>query len=119
MADGSTLIFVYNADSGLFNALVDAAHKIFSPQTYRCHLCALTHAALGERRAWREFVSALGRPVEFLHADELRELYGETGARLPALFRLAGEHLELLISATEIDSCRTLDDLKKLVTGKL
>ena len=36
-----TLVFVYNADSGVFNALADAAHKIFSPRTYACNLCAL------------------------------------------------------------------------------
>ena len=37
------LIFIYNADSGLFNTVTDIAHKIFSPETYSCNLCALTH----------------------------------------------------------------------------
>ncbi len=29
-----SIVFVYNADSGLFNALPDIAHKTFSPATY-------------------------------------------------------------------------------------
>jgi len=33
------IIFVYNTDDGLFNALMDTAHKIFSPATYECSLC--------------------------------------------------------------------------------
>jgi len=52
----SKLIFVYNADSGLLNAMKDWAHKIVSPETYPCSLCALTYDNLGMRRPWREFI---------------------------------------------------------------
>jgi len=45
----SKLIFVYNADSGLLNAMKDWAHKIVSPETYPCSLCALTYNNLGMR----------------------------------------------------------------------
>jgi len=31
------LLFVYNADSGLFNSVADAAHKILAPSTYSRH----------------------------------------------------------------------------------
>ena len=55
---GPGLVFVYNARSGLFNALSDAAHKIFSPGTYQCNLCALTHTALGMRGEWRKFLDS-------------------------------------------------------------
>ncbi len=36
------LIFVYNADSGLLNAINDGILKIVSPSTYQCSLCSLT-----------------------------------------------------------------------------
>ena len=115
--DGARLVFVYNADAGLFNALTDAAHKLLSPATYRCNLCALTHHHLGMRRGWKEFTSALGTPVEFLHADELKER-GVVGVELPAVFREEGGQLELLINADEINACRTLEDLQRLVTTR-
>ena len=41
-----SLILVYNADSGFFNALADSAHKLLSPSTYDCRLCALTYGAI-------------------------------------------------------------------------
>jgi len=63
------LLFVYNADSGLFNTLADIGHKLFSPETYPCPLCAITHGLLREREAWRRFVQGLGVPCEFLHRD--------------------------------------------------
>ena len=120
MRDGTThpkpaLVFVYNADSGVFNTLADAAHKIFSPQTYRCHLCALTHTAVRMRGEWRRFLDALDEPPEFLHADELKSRYGVTGVPLPAVFQSDGGKLEVLIGADAINACRTLDDLKRLV----
>jgi hypothetical protein len=115
---GDAIVFVYNADSGLFNALADAAHKLLSPRTYRCNLCALTHSHLRGRREWRDFVAALPAPAEFLHADELRARYGIDDAPLPAVFRRAGARLEPLISAGEIDACRTLGELKALVAAR-
>lgn len=112
---GAALVFVYNADSGVFNALADAAHKIFSPQTYACNLCALTHTALGMRGEWRRFLDGLGRPLEFLHADELGARYGVSGVPLPAVFTREGQSLKVLAGADSVNACRTLDDLKRLV----
>jgi hypothetical protein len=109
------LVFVYNAESGVFNTLADAAHKIFSPRTYQCNLCALTHSAVGMRREWREFLDGLEAPLEFLHADELKKRYGVVGAPLPAIFRRDGEKIETLVGADSINACRTLDDLKRLI----
>ena len=112
---GGALVFVYNADSGVFNTLADAAHKIFSPQTYACNLCALTHSTFGMRDEWRRFLDGLGRPPEFLHADELAARHGVSGVLLPAIFRRRGERLEVCADAEAVNACRTLDDLKRLV----
>jgi hypothetical protein len=111
----AALVFVYNADSGVFNTLADAAHKIFSPRTYACHLCALTHTAVRMRGEWKRFLEGLGRPLEFLHADELSARYGLKGVRLPAAFTKDGGGLKLLAGADSINACRTLDDLKRLL----
>jgi hypothetical protein len=113
------LVFVYNADSGLFNAVADVAHKIFSPRTYQCNLCALTHSALGMRREWREFLGGLGVPLEFLHADELRARYGAAGVPLPAIFIKHGGRVEVFLDAEAINACRTGDDLKQLIVSRL
>lgn len=109
------LVFVYNAKSGVFNTLADAAHKIFSPQTYACNLCALTHTAVGMRREWKQFLEKLDVPLEFLHADELEERYGVTGVPLPAVFERGGGELKVLAGADAINGCGTLDDLKRLL----
>jgi hypothetical protein len=114
----SALIFVYNADSGFVNTLLDIGHKIVAPQTYSCNLCAITHSTFSMRDEWKRFVDGLKIPIEFLHRDELSRLYGIHGATLPAVFRKTDGGLEVWISHEEINRCQSLDDLKRLVEQK-
>jgi hypothetical protein len=113
------IIFVYNADSGLINAMKDWTHKIVSPETYACSLCALTYDNLGMRRPWREFVRELGYDVEFLHRDELDEQYGIGDVGLPAAFIQRDGKLTLWITDDAMNACRSLEDLQSLVQSKL
>jgi len=114
----SALVFVYNADSGLFNTLADMAHKALSPQTYRCQLCALTHGHLGMRREWKAFLEELGLPCEFLHRDELATRYGLRDAPLPAVYRKDGTRLRLCLDDARIAACRDLAELKSALRAR-
>jgi hypothetical protein len=113
------LLFVYDADSGLFNSLTDLAHKIFSPQSYQCNLCAITYSVSGMKKEWKDFLDQLDMPMEFLHRDELKESYGIEGVRLPAIFKKSGNELETWIDADSINACRNIDDLKQLMMREL
>ena len=77
--DKPSLVFVYNADSGLFNTLTDIAHKIFSPDTYSCNLCMITHDNLSMRSEWKDFIEKLDIELEFLHRDLEAVLQGREG----------------------------------------
>lgn len=110
------LLFVYNADSGLFNAMADAAHKVFSPQTYACNLCKVTYGLMTEKRAWRRFIEDLDVDARFLHRDELRQRFPELDIQLPAVLRRSGdEALEVCIAAEALNRCQSIDDLTALV----
>ena len=115
----ATLVFVYNADSGLFNTLADMAHKTFAPETYSCTLCAITYGAFGMRVEWKLFLESLDSALEFLHRDELAKRYGIADAALPAIFLKRPSGLELLISAAEINACVDSEDLKRLIVETL
>jgi len=113
------LIFVYKADSGLFNTLGDMLHKLVSPATYECSLCALTHGVFREHPQWRAFVAQLDREVEFLHRDEFHRRYPGQGLELPAVLREAGQGLETVVSARELDNAGSLEQLQRLLLKKL
>jgi hypothetical protein len=114
-----TLIFVYNADSGFVNTLLDIGHKIVSPQTYSCNLCAITHSTFSMRDEWKNFVAGLGIPIEFRHRDELEKQYGLRNVELPAVFRNIDGALKTWISREEINRCQSLQDLEQLIRTKL
>ncbi|MDH5571898.1 MAG: hypothetical protein OEY89_09045 [Gammaproteobacteria bacterium] len=113
------LIFVYNADSGLFNTVTDIAHKILSPKTYSCHLCALTHSYFSVRDNWVKFLEKLAIECEFLHRDEFQEKYRVLVTDLPVIYISHTDQLEMLLDKAEIDSHQTLDSLKAAINQKL
>lgn len=119
MTPEKTLLFVYNADSGLFNTLTDIAHKVFSPETYECNLCAITYGNFGIRTEWKEFLESLEIPLEFLHRDEFKKRYGGMDVELPAILMQSAAGPQTFINSAEINSCSSIEELKKLIKERL
>ena len=114
------LIFVYNADGGVLNALGDMVHKIVSPATYPCSLCALTHGPVAMRRAWRRFLGTIGLPTRFVYRDEFRIDLDRRDVPLPAiLLRGQSGPPEVLVSAAELNALPDLPALIALIETRL
>ena len=104
------LIFVYNAKSGPLNAVLDAIHKIVSPETYPCELCALTYGAVSERKEWRHYRRHAQHEMVFLHKDEFEEQYGQRFAYPLVLCNDEGR-LTPLITREQFQEMASVDDL--------
>jgi hypothetical protein len=115
----SDLIFVYNANSGIFNAIMDSLHKTFSPKTYNCNLCAITYTSVSMKKQWKDFISKLNVPVLFLHRDELNKKYGIIDLQLPVLLTTRGNHFDVLLSAERLNEIKHLEDLIEQVKQKI
>ncbi|MEO0463213.1 MAG: hypothetical protein AAF127_08785 [Pseudomonadota bacterium] len=120
------LILVYNADTGLIEALMHAVHKAVRPETYPCSLCALTYGAVSMRGDWRAFWQALDAQVDFYHRDDFTQDFptlGTSGVRevvLPSiLISEAGEEPRVLIDNQELDSMADVDALMARVSQKM
>ena len=113
------LLFVYNADTGLFSVITDYAHKIISPKTYPCNLCALTYGNMGMNNKWKDFISNLTVPFGFLHRDEFVKQYDSKDTQLPAAFLQQGKSVTLVITHDEINKCTSVDELIDLVNEKI
>ena len=103
------LIFVYNADGGLMNTLMDIGHKAISPQTYNCSLCGLTFGILSEHKQWKQFRQTSDTEMEFLHRDEFEREYNQS-FEYPVILK-QDEDLSVAISQTELNQIKTLDEL--------
>ena len=104
------LIFVYNANSGTLNTLLHVAHKIISPSTYECNLCALTYGAFTERNLWKKFREESDNELVFYHKDEFERIYNKTFT-YPVVLREEGGQLTEYISTDKINTTRDVKDL--------
>ena len=116
-----SLIFIYNANSGKINALLDTAHKIFSPDTYECNLCALTFNSFSENKLWKSFRETSSIKMDFLHTDEFKKEYASKfGYKFtyPIVLLNNNEELEVFISTETINTVKTTKDLIKLIKSR-
>lgn len=109
------LVFVYNADSGLFNTVSDIAHKIFSPSTYECNLCQLAYGNFSIKEEWASFVENAPFESAFLHRDEFVKAFPDVESDLPAVFFQEGENLVPCLGPDSINSCESLAELQSLI----
>ncbi len=108
------LIFVYNANSGTRNAILDSMHKVFSPTTYACSLCDITYGLVSENKVWKKFREQSGRIMEFLHKDEFSQLYASKFGHkfeFPIVLLEGEKGLEVLISTSELNELKDAEDL--------
>ncbi|MGB5237562.1 MAG: GTPase [Flavobacteriaceae bacterium] len=109
------IVFVYNADSGKRNAILDSLHKVLQPSTYNCKLCDITFGVFQEKKEWKDFRTTYGHEMEFLHKDEFKKAYASKfGYRFsfPIVLAAVSENLEVLINTEELN---TLPDANALI----
>ncbi|MEM1257510.1 MAG: GTPase [Bacteroidota bacterium] len=112
------LLFIYNANSGSRNALLDSMRKIFSPQTYDCKLCDITFGAISENKTWKRFRKESRYPMVFLHKDEFAATYkSKFGYKFtfPIVLSESENGLEVLIATKELNQLKTAHELIALV----
>lgn len=118
----SKLIFIYNANSGMGNGLMDIAHKLLSPGTYECSLCNLTHGVFSEHKLWKSFRKESGVEMEFLHRDEFERQYASKFGykfTFPVVLMVENNDFQLLIATEELNGLKDLDALTSLLRSHL
>ena len=114
------LLLVYNADSGIINALRHAVHKQVFPSTYPCSLCAITYGAVSMRGEWRRFLDSLPMDIVIHHKDDFAAAYPGHGIALPAVLIADSDELpSVLIAAQELDAMTDAAQLMERVEQAL
>jgi hypothetical protein len=93
------LIFVYNAEAGLLNGMMDSVHKIVSPSTYECSLCAITHGSFSMDRNWRDYLRGLPLETVFHHRKDFKATYPNAEVALPAILLARDDAISTLVDA--------------------
>ncbi len=117
MKTDKKLIFVYNANSGTWAGYMDIMHKILSPQTYECNLCAITYDTFSINKEWATFKKQIPLEMSFLHKDEWEEQY-KRNDKLPAIFMEENGEISVWIDVPTMNRL-DLPELKTIIAEKL
>lgn len=115
------LIFIYNADSGLRNLVIDSMHKVISPKTYDCNLCDITFGVFTENKIWKKFREATQFEIEFLHKDEFKKQYASKfGYKFsyPIILAATENDLEVFVGTKELNTMMNAEDLVTLINKR-
>ena len=116
--DESELIFIYNAKSGLVNEFLDFAHKIVSPSTYNCNLCAISYGNFTMKKKWSDYISSLPVRSTFTYKDKVSE-YGYDNIKLPSIIFQDKSKSKVIISSEEINKLKKIDQLINILSDRL
>ena len=112
------LLFIYNAKSGAINNILDVGHKLISPETYSCNLCALTHNTFSENMTWKAFRDQSNLDMNFFHIEEFEKEYPDKRFSYPIILLKNNNRLTEFVSSTEINTIETVDGLTKILTER-
>ncbi len=110
------LIFIYNAKSGMFNQSVDFLHKVFSPKTYACDLCSITHGNFGSKKDWANFISEIKVNTEFKYCNQRSA--AEKKFNCPVVLLENSENIEQLVASSELKDLN-LHDLIAIIDARI
>ena len=113
------LLMVYNAEAGFMNGMMDSMHKLLSPATYQCSLCAITHDTFGMRKEWKEFIERLNVPIEFFHRPDFRAVYPDIDVELPVILADNNGAIRTILTADEMKSAGDVPGLIRALSSKL
>lgn len=114
------LVFVYNADGGVLNSIMDSAHKLFAPSTYQCALCAVTHGIAGMRSEWKDYLRSLPYETRFYHRDGFQKDWAGVREALPAIFSQAtANDMKILITRSELEAVSSVAQLTALLGRRI
>jgi len=112
----TTLVFVYNADSGLFSSATDFIKKLATPDEYDCNLCMVTHGSLKMKSPWKDYLDTIPNKKLFLHRNEfLKDFPKNNNIDLPVILAQNNDDINILVHAEEINAVKTLEEMKTLL----
>ncbi len=114
------LVLVYNAEAGIAAGILDSVHKVVSPGTYPCSLCAVTYGLVGMRREWRDWLASLAIPAVFHHRRDFRAAWpAAPDWPLPLVALARGDRLQLLLGEAALAALPDIAALKAALAAAL
>ena len=118
LATPTKIIFVYNANGGIYPGLADIIHKEFFPKSYPCNLCYQAFGTFGKKEGWTNFLNTIPfQKVEF-HKDDFNRQF-QYDDELPLILIADDKTTAVLVTAAELNTAKSLEELISIVKAQL
>lgn len=112
------LFFVYNAQKGVANMMIDGLHKVIRPSTYACDLCAITYNAVTKRKEWKLFLNEVKVPVHFYYKNTLpKEI--QQNWEYPVVLRYENSTVTCILDRQDFAAINDLNEFIVLLKEKV
>ena len=118
-AQPSSIIFIYNAKSGIINGLADVLHRTFSPSTYPCKLCDISYGPLRMKPEWKKFLDETGYEYSFFLSDQFKKKYGFLIPSLPSIYMKQGREWKVLMDKKDFEPIQSIEQLIQVLDEKI
>lgn len=113
------LIFVYNAEAGIAAGIMDSIHKLVSPATYTCDLCAITYGLTRMDPKWKAWLKAQPFDSVFHHRPDFHAVYPGVDVALPVILTDLAGRIDTLVSAADFKDTPSVDALIALIERRI
>jgi hypothetical protein len=118
-SEADTIIVTYNAYNAIYPVAVDFVKKNFFPSTYPCRLCYLAFGNSGPLPEWKSFIESLPYRQLELHKEDFRRKYLPKETALPNIMLSKNGNIQMLLTAEEINSSATLQEIIQKLKRKI
>ena len=112
------LLFVYNANTDPVSVVTDYLHKVFSPATYKCELCSLTHHNLGARKKWKDFKRKTNVHMSFYYIRQFESTFPDQYEYPVVLIKRNGAN-SVFLSKEDLVNLGSIDDLIDILESQI
>ncbi|XOV67252.1 MAG: hypothetical protein ACFHU9_16675 [Fluviicola sp.] len=112
------LFFVYNARKGVGNMIMDGLHKVVSPTTYACDLCAFTYSAVAKKKKWKAFLEAKEIPIHFYYKNTIPKEFDQNW-EYPVVLRYENSSVTRILDRQDFAAINDLDEFIVLLKEKV
>ena len=98
--------------------LFDVGHKLFSPSTYSCNLCALTFNTFSENKTWKKFREKSNIKMAFYHIDEFEKEFPNHQFEYPIILKQTDSDLDIFIDKDELNKITNVESLIEVLDSR-
>ncbi|MUU77766.1 GTPase [Winogradskyella endarachnes] len=99
--------------------MFDAVHKLFSPSTYQCSLCALTHDVFWENKTWKNFRLQTNFEMVFYHKNEFEAKFCKVDVAYPIILKLENNKLTTVLIAEVLNEITSIEALIERINSRI